>query len=271
MTRPSGSDLPRGLAQETALQAGRDRVPRPPPGCSRAGPRCPAWRAEGTRHVSTLGRAGTTTSASWTGALTEWALRDAPSRAERAEALAVARQHRDEWLPGPLGASSASRSSSSTTPGPDRTSQPHREEDRDPDVHRLLPGVLAVGRRLQRLLRPKPCADERVGYQVESVRWYAPARRTPCRVRRPPELLVEVAGHQPAGEPVGTVDGGRERCQEAQGGTAPATKDRSGRRTRWTAASVASRSGMSISASWQVTRSNAPSGSSASCCASDSR
>ena len=36
------------------------------------------------------------------------------------------------------------------------------------------------------------------------------------RVRRPPELLVEVAGHQPAGLSVGTVDGGRERRQEAR-------------------------------------------------------
>lgn len=37
---------------------------------------------------------------SWTGALTEWALRQASTPSEREEALDVARRHRDEWLKG---------------------------------------------------------------------------------------------------------------------------------------------------------------------------
>jgi hypothetical protein len=37
---------------------------------------------------------------SWTGSLTEWALRRAPGDAEREAALAAARTHRDGWLRG---------------------------------------------------------------------------------------------------------------------------------------------------------------------------
>ena len=35
---------------------------------------------------------------SWTGALTDWALHEAPTEADRVEALAAAREHRQAWL-----------------------------------------------------------------------------------------------------------------------------------------------------------------------------
>ena len=37
---------------------------------------------------------------SWTGSLVDWAVHEAPTDAEREEALAAARQHRQQWLGG---------------------------------------------------------------------------------------------------------------------------------------------------------------------------
>ena len=37
---------------------------------------------------------------SWTGSLVDWALREAPTAADRDQALTAAREHRDAWLTG---------------------------------------------------------------------------------------------------------------------------------------------------------------------------
>jgi len=102
--RPGGQVLlgdglwerPPSVAAQEALQAGPDEFPDLPGLLSQARA---AGFEPGYGHVSTLGE-WDDYEWSWTGALTEWALRDAPTPAERAEALAVARQHRDEWLLG---------------------------------------------------------------------------------------------------------------------------------------------------------------------------
>ena len=101
--RPGGQVLlgdalwerPPSAAAQEALQAGPDEFPTSPD-CS-PDPRRRLRAGHG--HVSTLGE-WDDYEWSWTGSLTEWALREAPSQAERAEALAVAQQHRDEWLLG---------------------------------------------------------------------------------------------------------------------------------------------------------------------------
>jgi SAM-dependent methyltransferase len=102
--RPGGQVLlgdalwerPPSTAAQEALQAGPDEFP------DLAGLVAQA-RASGFEpgygHVSTLDE-WDDYEWSWTGSLTEWALHEAPTPAEREEALGVARQHRDEWLQG---------------------------------------------------------------------------------------------------------------------------------------------------------------------------
>ena len=89
-------ERPPSAAAQEALQAGPDEFP------DLAGLLAQTRAAgfePGYGHVSTLGE-WDDYEWSWTGALTEWALREAPLQAERAEALAAARRHRDEWLLG---------------------------------------------------------------------------------------------------------------------------------------------------------------------------
>jgi SAM-dependent methyltransferase len=102
--RPGGQVLlgdglweqPPSAAAQEALQAGPEEFPDLPGLLEQA-------RAHGFEpgygHVSTL-EEWDDYEWSWTGALTEWALREAPTRADREEALGIAQQHRDEWLRG---------------------------------------------------------------------------------------------------------------------------------------------------------------------------
>lgn len=53
----------------------------------------------GAGHVSTLAE-WDAYEWSWTGSLVDWALREAPTDADRAQALAAAREHRRQWLGG---------------------------------------------------------------------------------------------------------------------------------------------------------------------------
>jgi SAM-dependent methyltransferase len=89
-------ERPPSAAAQRALEAGPDEFPDLPGLLAQA-------RASGFEpgygHVSTL-EEWDDYEWSWTGALTEWALREAPTAADREEALEVARRHRDEWLEG---------------------------------------------------------------------------------------------------------------------------------------------------------------------------
>jgi SAM-dependent methyltransferase len=53
-------------------------------------------------HVSTLSE-WDDYQLSWTGSLVDWAVREAPTAADRDQVLAVAREHRDSWLSGARG------------------------------------------------------------------------------------------------------------------------------------------------------------------------
>jgi SAM-dependent methyltransferase len=102
--RPGGQVLlgdglweqPPTAAAQQALQAGPDEFPDLPGLLAQARA---AGFEPGYGHVSTLAE-WDDYEWSWTGALTEWALREASSPADREEALDAARRHRDEWLEG---------------------------------------------------------------------------------------------------------------------------------------------------------------------------
>lgn len=89
-------ERPPSTAAQEALQAGPEEFPDLPGLLAQA-------RASGFEpgygHVSSL-EEWDDYEWSWTGSLTEWALREAPTAAEREDALAVAQRHRDEWLGG---------------------------------------------------------------------------------------------------------------------------------------------------------------------------